>query len=393
MLNRFRCLTVCALCGFTMTVGHPAGAEGPRPNVILLMTDDQGWGDAGYQGHPELETPNLDAMAANGFVFNRWYAAAPVCSPTRASCLTGRHPNRLNIGGANDGRLADDEVTLAEVLRIHGYRTGHFGKWHLGTLTRVVKDSNRGGPHAEDIYAPPWDHGFEVCFSTEARTPTWNPMVSPGYASGVLRRGQEPGKSFQTYYWTGPGCIATDNLEGDDSRIIMDRVLPFIDDSVQDERPFFAVVWLHAPHEPIIAGPGDRAPYGALPEAKQHCYGVITALDEQVGRLRERLRALDVEDDTMLWYCSDNGPAKPHASGLSAVRAGSVKGKAAFTKAAYACRAFWNGPARWKPAKRRTCHARRRTTTRRFSPCSTWTCRKTTSLSTASALSHCSTGR
>ena len=110
------------------------------------MSDDQGWGDVGFHGHPYLITPNLDEMASNGIQFDWFYSAAPVCSPTRASCLTGRHPFRQGIFGANSGHMRKAELTLAELLKDHGYTTGHFGKWHLGTLTVNERDSNRGRP-------------------------------------------------------------------------------------------------------------------------------------------------------------------------------------------------------------------------------------------------------
>lgn len=276
-----------------------------RPNVILVMADDLGWGDTGYNGHPLVQTPHLDAMAANGLRFDRFYAASAVCSPTRGSCLTGRHPFRYGINGANTGHLPQDEFTIAEGLKTAGYATGFFGKWHLGTLTTTEKDSNRGGrtEHAGD-YSPPWEHGFDVTFSTEAKVPTYDPMVTPaGWGNG-----QNAGQPFGTYYWTGPGEKVTENLEGDDSRVIMDRAIPFIRDAAESGTPFFAVVWFHAPHLPVVAGPEHRALYPDLDDEGQHYFGCITALDEQVGRLRATLRELGVAENTMLWFCSDNGP-------------------------------------------------------------------------------------
>ena len=124
----------------------------PLPNIILIMSDDQGWGDTGYNGHPHLKTPTLDDMAQNGVLFNRFYAASAVCSPTRGSVMTGRHPDRYGIYYANSGHIPASEITLAEMVKEQGYTTGHFGKWHLGTLTRDTIDANRGG-------RPENDHG------------------------------------------------------------------------------------------------------------------------------------------------------------------------------------------------------------------------------------------
>src|SRR4051812_35328677 len=113
-----------------LLLGRPALA---KPNIILCMADDQGWGDVGYNGHPVLKTPHLDAMAAAGLRLDRFYAAAPVCSPTRGSVLTGRHPNRFGCFSWGHA-LRPQEVTLARALRQAGYATGHFGKWHLGSV-------------------------------------------------------------------------------------------------------------------------------------------------------------------------------------------------------------------------------------------------------------------
>jgi len=270
-----------------------------RPNIILVMADDQGWGDTSFNGHPHLKTPALDQMASEGLRFDRFYAAAAVCSPTRASVLTGRHPYRMRIDGANSGHLPTKEYTVAEMCHELGYTTGHFGKWHLGTLTREVIDSNRGGrPKQAQHYSPPWKHGFDRCFSTEAKVPTWDPMLSP-----------ENGKPYGTRYWNEKGEVVTDNLEGDDSRIIMDRALPFITAAVDDSRPFLAVIWLHAPHRPVVTGPGPEKAYaGTEREDLRRYYAVVAGIDASLARLREHLKRLNVGGDTLLWYTSDNGP-------------------------------------------------------------------------------------
>ena len=274
------------------------------------MADDMGWGDAGYNGHTVLKTPHLDNVAAEGLVFNRFYSAAPVCSPTRGSVLTGRHPFRYGIYYANVGKLPQSEVTLAEVLKMSGYVTGHFGKWHLGTLSRTVRDSNRGGKGDDTShYSPPWHHGFDVCFSTEAKVPIWDPMITPERAAGGVGQNQLPGEFYGSYYWTGEGCMETQNLEGDDSRVIMDRVIPFISDAVSRDRPFFAVVWFHTPHSPVVAGQEYLNQYPDLEQNQRHYYGTLTAMDEQIGRLRKELEDLHVARNTMIWFTSDNGPA------------------------------------------------------------------------------------
>jgi arylsulfatase A-like enzyme len=285
-------------------------SDEPFPNIILLMADDLGWGDTGYNGHPTLQTPALDEMAASGLVFNRFYAAAPVCSPTRGSVLTGRHPFRYGIPYANAGRLPEEEITLAEVLKRKGYRTGHFGKWHLGTLTKDIRDSNRGGRIIDTAhYSPPWDHGFDVCFSTEAKVPTWDPMITPSRQAGGVARDLIAGDFYGTHYWTGKGMAETENLEGDDSRVIMDRVIPFIRDAVNQGRPFLAVVWFHTPHSPVLAGKTYLDEYPGLDSNYRHYYGCITAMDEQIGRLRKELADLKADRNTMIWFTSDNGPA------------------------------------------------------------------------------------
>ncbi len=267
------------------------GATNKRPNIILCMTDDQGWGDTGYNGHPVLRTPSLDQMARDGLRFERFYAGAPVCSPTRGSCITGRHPYRYGIFFANVGHIKPEEITLAQALKPLGYATGHFGKWHLGTLTTAMKDSNRGAPGNTADYAPPWENGFDVCFSTEAKVPTY--WHEGDYAS------------YGTHYWTGPGeTVPAAEILGDDSALIVDRAIPFIEQAAQQDTPFLAVVWFHTPHLPVVSAP----PYTDGYDEHQDYYGCLTAMDEQVGRLRATLKDLGIEDNTMLWFCSDNGP-------------------------------------------------------------------------------------
>lgn len=303
---------------------HAEAAE--LPNIILCMSDDQGWGDTGYGGHPVLKTPNLDAMARAGLVFNRFYAASAQCSPTRASVLTGRHPYRYGIPAANHGRLPHEEITLAELLKTRGYATGHFGKWHLGTLSTTDASVNRGSGHTlVKFFSPPWKNGFDSCFSTESKVPTWDPMIGPAEYAPWWDPITDPAKAhpFGTPYYGSDGSQAADHLHGDDSRIIMDRVLRFIRHTA-GQQPFLAVVWFHAPHMPVVAGPDDTLRFPGEDRYHQHYYGCITALDREVGRLRNELRQLGVARNTMFWYCSDNGPERKF--GLAAGSTGSLRG-------------------------------------------------------------------
>ncbi|MEM6915240.1 MAG: sulfatase-like hydrolase/transferase [Verrucomicrobiota bacterium] len=285
-----------------------AVAETPRPNIILCMTDDQGWGDTGYNGHPILKTPHLDEMSREGVTFNRFYSAAAMCSPTRASVYTGRHPYRMGVTFAMRGKLEENEVAITTILKEAGYRTGHFGKWHLGTLSKESGDQNRWGhysQHPELYFCPPWERDVEVSFVTESKVPTWDPLYDPDKTAGLSER-----ILYRNDFFTGPGEIVRENMDGDASRVVMDRAIPFIENSVKADQPFFAVIWFHTPHSPVVGGPEYLEMYADRPENEQHYYACLTAMDEQVGRLRSELRDLGVAEDTMIWFCSDNGPAR-----------------------------------------------------------------------------------
>ena len=291
-----------------------SGDASKRPNIILCMTDDQGWGDTGYNGHPILKTPSLDQMAQEGVTFTRFYSAAAMCSPTRGSVYTGRNPYRYGITFAMKGRLEDREITLTQVLKQNGYTTGHFGKWHLGTLSRKSGDQKRWGAfqeRPERYFCPPWLRHVDRCFVTESKVPTWNPLLDPGR----IKKKSAPStpastKPYGNDYFTGPGKVETENTTGDDSRVLMDRALPFIRSAVKKEQPFLAVIWFHTPHSPVVGGPQYLARYEEQPEHARHYYACLTAMDDQMGRLRRELRKMKVSSNTMLWFCSDNGPAR-----------------------------------------------------------------------------------
>jgi len=300
---------------FYCFIGNDSKAQSNMPNIILIMADDLGYGDVGFNGNTEIITPNLDKMADGGIVLTNFHAAAPLCSPTRASCLTGRDPFRQGMFAAHTGGLRHAETTIAEVLKEQGYRTGFFGKWHLGWV-EPEKVQTRGH------YSPPWQHGFDEVFATKSAVPTWNPTIYPdNWDSWGKGEGDEWGGSIYVHN----GEPVKNNLDGDDSRIIMDRVIPFMEKTIDDKKPFLATVWFHAPHEPVVAGPEYLAMYPDLSEKQKHLYGCITAMDEQIGRLRGYLREKGIAENTVVFFCSDNGaPAHMVREGVASV--GSFRG-------------------------------------------------------------------
>jgi arylsulfatase A-like enzyme len=165
-------------------------------------------------------------------------------------------------------------------------------------------------------YSPPWHHGFDEVFATKSAVPTWNPTKMPIGWKGWTRKNDpnsSPNKPWDGSIYVENGKPVTENLDGDDSRVIMDRAIPFIEKSISEDTPFLATIWFHTPHEPVVAGPEYLAKYPDLPVGKQHYYGCITAMDEQIGRLREVLKEKGIEKNTVIFFCSDNGPADPLA--------------------------------------------------------------------------------
>ena len=266
-INYFICLFILSLFSCTENV------DDESPNIILIMTDDQGWGQTGYYDHPVLETPNLDAMAENGLRFERFYAAAPVCSPTRASILTGRTNDRTGV--VDHGyALRKQEKTIAVALQKAGYATGHFGKWHLNGLR------GPGVPILKDDSHSPGKFGFDH-WLTVTNFFDIDPLMS------------ENGSFI--------------DLKGNSSEIIVKKALEFIKEKTSQNLPFFAVIWDGSPHDPFLASEKDRDNFKDLDNQSQHHYGELVAFDRSLGVLRKTLKDLGLEKNTILWYCSDNG--------------------------------------------------------------------------------------
>lgn len=284
-------LAVVAFAGCAPTETPVAPAP---PNVVLVMADDMGWGQTGYYGHPALATPNLDAMAASGLRFDRFYAGAPNCSPTRATVLTGRTNDRTGV--ENHGyALRRQERTLSRAMDEAGYATGHFGKWHLNGLR---------GP------------GVPV-------------LAADAHSPGVF--GFQEWLSVTNFFERDP-LMSREGLfvqmEGDSSEVIVDEALDFMRGMAAEGRPFLVVIWYGTPHSPWIASEEDRASFAGLDERGQHHYGELVAMDRSIGTLRAGLREMQVERNTLLWFTSDNG-------GLPNFEPGTVAGLRGFKGSLY----------------------------------------------------------
>jgi arylsulfatase A-like enzyme len=291
-------------------------ADTSRPNIILMMADDLGYGDTGFNGNKVIETPNLDAMAKEGAIMTNFHAGGPVCSPTRGTFLTGRHYYRYGIFGANVGHLPKQEITIAEVLKDKGYTTAHFGKWHVGTLSKTA--SAKGpGRNPEVNYSPASWHGYDQSFVVESSIATW---VDPAESKKPAKKSKNP------FFENGEELDMNNvSLKGGAGRVVMDRVLPFIEGAVAKKQPFFTVIWFNAPHAPIQASPEDHKHYTdkGVKDGVAHYYGCITEMDKQIGRLRAELKRLGVADNTLITFTSDNGPeAKASSAETDKVKKG-----------------------------------------------------------------------
>ncbi|WP_111709775.1 sulfatase family protein [Lutibacter citreus] len=289
-------------------------SQSKKPNIILMMADDMGYGDTGFNGNKIIKTPNLDALSKKGMILNHFYSGNSVCSPTRATLLTGRHHDRMGVFSANRGHLPKQEITIAKMLKEKGYTTGHFGKWHLGTLSKT--ESSKGASRKPVLnFAPPWLRDYDTSFVTESAVTTWNPGIgvraknNPFYENGIALKGE-----------------GNESLMGGAARVVVDRVVPFIEKAVDNKKPFLSVVWFHAPHQNVEAGPEYLKMYEGYNEAA-HFYGCITELDEQVGRIVETLKKTNQLDNTIIFFCSDNGPEGGKASGRTAGTTNGLRGR------------------------------------------------------------------
>jgi arylsulfatase A len=278
-VNRRRFLSTAA-AGLAVAASTDQAGPKPaaRPNIVLLLADDLGYADLSCYGSRQVKTPNLDAFAKTGMRLTAFYAAAPVCSPSRAALLTGRYPWRAGvyqyIAPRAKVHLRASETTLAEALGAIGYNSAHFGKWHLASTF-------------DGSQPTPGDHGFDYWFATEG-----NAAPSHANPTNFYRNGKK----------VGP-------LEGYACQLVVDDALAWL--HVHGSKtPFFLNVWFQEPHEPYGPPPellarheGDKFP---------EYHACIENMDAAIGRFLAGLEESGLAENTIVFFCSDNGSRWPN---------------------------------------------------------------------------------
>ncbi len=259
-----------------------------RPNFIVILSDDHGSHDLGCQGAADMKTPNLDALAESGARFTNWYANAPMCAPSRAALMTGRHPIRAGVP-TNGPALPASEHTIASLLRAEGYATSLCGKWHLGS-------DDKTSPNA---------HGFDQFF---------------GFHSGCV--------DFYShrYYWGEPRRVNYHDLWRNRTEIFEDgkyltemltaEAVNFLRTNAQ--RPFFLYLAYNAPHYPMHAPKKYVERFPGLERERQMYAAMVSAVDDGVGEVVETLSRLGLRDNTLIFFGADNGATREPRAGLNA---------------------------------------------------------------------------
>ena len=271
-----------------------AAEEKTRPNFVIFLTDDLGWGDLACYGHPVIKTPNLDRFAKQGTKFTQCYSACAVCSPSRSAILTGRTPYRNGvwrwIPGGHRVHLRESEVTLAELLKEEGYATCHVGKWHLNG-----KFNSKDQPQ-------PDDHGFDHWLATQN-----NAAPSHKNPKNFVLNGKELGE-----------------LEGYSAPLVVEEGIRWLKKIRDPKKPFFLNVWTHEPHLPIESDPKFMDLYKEFDDEgiRQH-HGNVTQIDHAFGNLMKALDEMGLAENTFVIFTSDNGP---EGNGLKGRTRGSTGG-------------------------------------------------------------------
>lgn len=249
-----------------------AAETGAPQHIVICIADDLGWHETGYQGHALLRTPVLDAMAGSGLRFDRFYAGAALCAPTRGSIMTGRNANRYGAFSPNLS-IRPEEITIGQLLRDHGFVNGYFGKWHLGPV-RAGSPTNPG------------EMGFREWLAHDNFF---------GHSPKLSRNGAEP-----------------ERVNGESSEVVAREAVRFIGEQARAGRRSFTVVAFGSPHEPYTPIDEDIVPYhGKVPERLAERFAEISAMDRAIGFVRDGIREAGIQKDTLFWFVSDNGTPVP----------------------------------------------------------------------------------
>ena len=276
--------TILGIATCFAAISQPVAAQ-DRPNVIILLADDLGSKDIGCYGGP-VKTPALDELAAKGVRFTDFHSGAPVCSPARATLLTGRHHLRTGVytviqDHIHNMHLRKGEVTIAELLKANGYDTVHIGKWHLGTPFRGMKK--------------PWidEHGFDYWFATDLNA--------------------APSHRNPSNFWRNRERVG--GLKGYACQLVVDEAIAWLDEKHDAEKPFFLNIWFHEPHAPLAAPDDIVSQYGDLNDPAAIYSGTIDNTDRAIHRLLKKLKHSGALENTIIIYTSDHGSFRPDRNG------------------------------------------------------------------------------
>ncbi|MEE8523621.1 MAG: sulfatase-like hydrolase/transferase [Thermoanaerobaculia bacterium] len=272
----------------------PTAVEARRPNVLIIITDDQGYADAGFQGSERIPTPHIDALARAGVRFGSGYVSHPFCSPSRAGLLTGRYPQRFGHENNPAYLPADEsvglpvsELTLADVLQEAGYVTGLVGKWHLGA--------------APPFY--PRRRGFDEFFGFLGGGHDYFEAAPPGGRRSGGRRSGDPPEEYTVALERNGRPVELDAYLTD---VLTDEATAFV--RRHHQRPFLLLLSYNAPHTPYQAPPRYRDRFADIPDGDCRTYAaMIAAVDAGVGRVLAALREFDLDRRTLIFFLSDNG--------------------------------------------------------------------------------------
>ncbi len=263
---------------FAASLAQVVHAEPERPNIVVFLADDMGWGDASCYGSDKIVSPNIDMLASQGVRFTQAYAACGVCSPSRSAILTGRTPYRNGVwehlSGKGPAHLRASEITYPKLLQQAGYTTCHVGKWHLNSKQQFNNPD----------YPQPSDHGYDYWMSTHN-----NASPSHKNPDNFIRNG-EPVGPVNAY----------------SAPFVAEEAIHWLKDIRDPAKPFVLSIWVHEPHLPIATDEPFLAHYGKDPKAKY--YGNITQLDFALGQVMDELEEQGLADNTLFIFTSDNGP-------------------------------------------------------------------------------------